>query len=136
MFYVRDKDNRLVPVPGFTYDDFVKYYRLKEQLDRPDVKPHYNLEQLTLDGTAQSDRAEITATLKILLLNSEWTRIPLHLNKAALREAASYQGGGDEFLQFDAAGDGYVCWLRGGERSEHELTLKLNVPLATAAGEN
>ncbi len=136
VFYVRDKDNHLVPVPGFTYDDFVKYYRLKEQLDRPDVKPHYNLEQLTLDGTAKSDRAEITATLKILVLDSEWTRIPLHLNKAALREAASYQGGGDEFLQFDAAGDGYVCWLRGGERTEHELALKLNIPLATAAGEN
>ncbi|HKD36634.1 MAG TPA: hypothetical protein VKB78_07530, partial [Pirellulales bacterium] len=136
VFYVRDKDNHLVPVPGFTYDDFVKYYRLKEQLDRPDVKPHYNIEQLTVAGVAQSERAELTVTLKILLLESNWTRIPLHLNRAALREPAGYQGGGEEFLQFDPTGDGYVCWLRSGERTEHELTLKFDVPLAPAAGED
>jgi hypothetical protein len=136
VFYVRDKENHLVPVPGFTYDDFVKYFRLKEQLDRPDAKPHYDLEQLTLVGTARSDRVEITATAKILLLGADWTKIPMRLNKAALREAAGYQGGGNEFLQFDPNGDGYVCWLRGSERTEHELTLKLTIPLATTAGEN
>ena len=136
IFYVRDKENRLVPVPGFTYEDFVKYYRLKEQLDRPEVKPRYNLEQLTLSGAAESDRAELTATIKVLLIDSNWTRIPLKMNKCALREPAGYKGAGDEFLQFEPNGEGYVCWLRGGPHTEHELTLKFYLPLATTAGEN
>ena len=136
IFYIRDKENQLVPVPGFTYEDFVKYYRLKEQLDRPDVKPRYNIEQLTLSGASESDRAELTATVKVLLIDSDWTRIPLKMNKCALREPAGYKGTGDEFLQFEPNGDGYVCWLRGGPHTEHELTLKLYLPLATTAGEN
>ncbi len=135
LFYLRDKDGRLVPVPGFTYDDFVKYYRLKEQIEKPEAKPRFSLEQLTVAGSTVADHAELTVTVKVLLIDSEWTRIPLRLNKCALREAAGYKGSGDQFLQFDPSGDGYVCWLRGAARSEHELVLKLAAPLAKTAGE-
>ncbi|HEV3416194.1 MAG TPA: hypothetical protein VG056_05255, partial [Pirellulales bacterium] len=136
VFYIRDKDNRLVPVPGFTYDDFIKYYRLKEQLDRPEVKPRYNLEQMTIAGAATGDRAELAVSLKILLLDSDWVRIPLRINQCALREPAGYKGSGDEFLQYEPNGDGYVCWLRGSPRSEHELTLKFLAPLVSTTGES
>ncbi len=37
--------------------------------------------------------------------------------------------------QYDANGDGYVCWLRAAAGSEHVLTLKLVAPLAATAGE-
>ncbi len=136
VFYVRDKDNRLVPVPGFSYEDFIKYYRLKEQLDHPDVKPRFNLEQMTLTGAAEGERAELTVSLKILVLDSQWVRIPLRMNKCALREPAGYRGDGDEFLQFEPNGDGYVAWLRGKGRGEHELTLKLLAPLSVTSGES
>lgn len=136
VFYVRDKDNRLVPVPGFTYDDFIKYYRLKEQLDHPEVKPRFNLEQLTLVGSVNGDRIELTTTAKILTLDSEWVRIPLRMNTCALRESATYRGDGEEFLQFEANGDGYTVWLRGKARTEHELTLKLLLPLSASGGES
>src|SRR5262249_681956 len=124
-----------VPVPGFTYDDFIKYYRLKEQIDKPEAKPRFSLEQLTVGATAESDHAELTVTFKVLLTDSEWMRIPLRLNKCALRDPAGYKGNGDQFLQLDPGGDGYVCWLRGAPRSEHELVLKLAGPLAKTAGE-
>ncbi len=136
LFYLRDKDGRLVPVPGFTYDDFVKYYRLKEQIEKPAVKPRFSLEQLTVGATTESDHAELTVAAKILLIDAEWTRIPLRLNKCALSETVGYKGNGDQFLQFDPSGDGYVCWLRGPARSEHELVLKLVAPLARTAGES
>jgi hypothetical protein len=135
VFYIRDKDNRLIPVPGFSYDDFIKYYRLKEQLDRPEIKPRYNLEQMSISGATVGDRAELTVALKILLLDSEWVRIPLRMNKCALREPAGYKGSGDEFLQYEQNGDGYVCWLRGSPRGEHALTLKFLVPLVSTASE-
>ena len=51
-------------------------------------------------------------------------------------ERAGYKGGGEQFLQFDSSTDGYVCWLHGAERSEHELTLKLAAPLTSNAGES
>jgi hypothetical protein len=139
LFYLRDKDGRLVPVPGFSYDDFVKYYRLKEQIDKPEIKPRFSLEQLTIAAAVDSrrpDRADLTVTIKVLLLDSDWTRIPLKLNKDALSEPANYKGNGDQLLQFDPSGDGYVCWLRGATHSEHELVLKLTAPLSTIADES
>ncbi len=135
MFYVRDKENRLVPVPGFSYEDFVRYYRLKEQLERPEIAPHFSLEQMTIDGQTKADRAELTATFKILATTADWVRVPLRLNKCVLREAAEYKGDGEQFLHFDPAGDGYVCWLRGPAKSEHQLTLKLLAPVAGSGGE-
>ncbi len=136
VFYIRDKENHLVPVPNFTYDDFVKYYRLKEQLDRPEQKPRYNLQQLAIDGTTTGDRAELTVLLKVLTTDSGWVRVPLRMNKCALRESVEYKGSGDQLMQFDPAGDGYVCWLRGSLRGEHELTLKFLAPLTATSGEN
>jgi hypothetical protein len=135
VYYVRDKDGHLVPAPNFSYDDFVKYYRLKEQLERPEAKPHYNLQQATVQGAANGERAELAVELKVLTTDADWVRVPLRLGRCALREPAVYKGSGEEFLQYDANGDGYVCWLRGAAGAEHDLTLKLVTPLTATAGE-
>ncbi len=135
IYYLRDKDNHLIPAPNFSYDDFIKYYRLKEQLERVDSAPRYNLQQLTVQGTATDERAEITVVAKLLTTDANWVRVPLRFNRCALRDAALYKGSGEQFLQFDPSGDGYVCWLRGAPRSEHELTLKLLAPLSATVGE-
>lgn len=135
VFYVRDKDGRLVPVPGFSYEDFIRYYRLKQQLDRPETAPHYSLPQLTITGQTVGDRAELTAVFKVLVTTADWVRVPLRMNKLVLRQPEQHTGGGEEFLQFDPAGDGYVCWLRAPAGSEHEITLNLLASLTGNVGE-
>ncbi len=71
----------------------------------------------------------------MLTTDADWVRVPLRLGRCALRESAVDKGSGEEFLQYDANSDGYVCWLRAAAGSEHVLTLKLAAPLAATAGE-
>ena len=122
VFYIRDKDNRLVAVPGFSYDDFVKYYRLKEHLDHPDVKPRYNLEQMTIVGSAAAGSGRIDRDAQSAACSiQDWVRIPLRMNKCALARAGRLSRGRRSIRAISSpAADGYVCWLRGSPRSEHD----------------
>ena len=90
---------------------------------------------MTIAGESRGDRAELTVTFKVLTNSADWVRVPLRLNKCALREPAQYEGKGEQFLQSDPAGDGFVSWIRGPAHSEHELTMKLLAPLADGGGE-
>jgi hypothetical protein len=60
-----------------------------------------------------------------------WVRVPLRMNRAILvsgpDESASH------FISFDRAGDGYVAWCHA-DQADHELRLKLKVPLVHDAG--
>ncbi len=136
VYYIRNKEGRLVPVPGFTYEDFIRLYRLKEKIDLPEATPRFSIEQMTLTGTACADRVELTVVFKVLLSGTDWVRVPLRLNKCVLRGPAEYKGAGAEFLQSDPTGEGYVCWIRGAAQSEHQLTLNVLAPLAKTAEES
>ena len=61
--------------------------------------------------------------------------MPLRLDQAVLREPAQYEGTGEQFLHFEGEGEGYVAWIRGPAGQQHQLTLKMLVPLATAGEE-
>jgi len=136
VYYIRYKDGRLVPVPGLSYDDFIRLYRLKEKIDQPEAAPRFSLEQMTLTGAARGDRVELAVVFKVLLSGTDWVRVPLRLNKCVLRGPAEYKGAGEELLQPDPSGEGYVCWIRGAAHSEHQLTLNVLAPLTTTAEES
>ena len=88
VFYVRDKDGRLVPVPGFSYEDFIRYYRLKQQFDQPD-RSALQPAALTITGQTVGDRAELTAVFKVLVTTADWVRVPLRMNKLVLRSQSN-----------------------------------------------
>ena len=52
-----------------------------------------------------------------------------------LREAAQYQGGGEHLLNFEGDGEGYVAWIRGAAGQQHQLTLKMLVPVTVMGQE-
>ncbi len=137
VFYSRDqKDGHLVPLIGFSYEDFIKYYRLQEHLDTPAGPPQYSIQQMTLIGVSRGDRAELTVVFKLLLNSAGWVRVPLALNKCVLRGSAEFKGTGEEFLQPDAASGGYICWIRAAANSPCELTLNVLAPVSSSAEEN
>lgn len=137
VFYTRDKkDGRLVPLLGFSYEDFIKYYQLQQHLDQSAGPPRYSVQQLTIAGISRGDRAELTVAFKLLLNSADWVRVPLALNKCVLRGSAEFKGSGEEFLQPDSTGGGYVCWIRGAANSQCELTLNVLAPLSTSAEES
>ncbi|HZZ71286.1 MAG TPA: hypothetical protein VFE24_03480, partial [Pirellulales bacterium] len=126
LYYLKDKDGKLQPVPNFSFEDFMKSYRLMHQLEKPEeAKPKYSLQDLSINGEVHKDRADLTLQFKILTLSPDWVRVPLRLNKTALRQAVDISGGGEQFVQYEE-GTGYVAWIKAKENSEQTLTLKLS----------
>ncbi len=134
ILYLRDKENRLVPTPGISYEDFVELFRLKAQLAKPAAGPRFNLHQLTIAGEVRGQNAELQIKLKLSLNETGWQQIPLGLAQAALKHAAVYEGDGEYYLQFDRELKQFVVWLRGEKKSEHRLTMTTLVPLTAKAG--
>ena len=101
-----------------------------------DQRPRYSLQQMLATGSVNAaGQAELNIQFRILVREDQWTRIPLRLDQAVLRETAQYQGPGEHFLNFEGDGEGYVAWVRGAAGQQHQITLKMLVPLTVMGQE-
>ena len=125
VYYLKDKNGKLQAVPGFTLEEFIDLFKLKNQLDQQNQQPDFTIDQLTLTGSAAGDHVELLARFSVTLHKSGWVRVPLRLDSAVLKELPSYDGPGKHFMHFEPDGDGYFSWLRGEQDKPHQLTLKL-----------
>lgn len=130
VFYLPDKEGNLQAVLDFPFEEFERAYRWLHGLAAGPQRPAYVLQQLSAAGTARADHAELTIQLKVLVRDDDWVPVPLRFDQAVLREAAEYRGPGDHFQVFDEQREGYVSWIRGQAGDQHELTMKVLVPLA------
>ncbi|MGO9115397.1 MAG: hypothetical protein ACLP9L_39810 [Thermoguttaceae bacterium] len=136
LYYLKDKQGNLQAVPNFTLEDFEKLYKLEHQLVQGDQRPRYSLQEMLATGTVNTaGQAELSIQFRILVREDQWTRIPLRLDQAVLRETAQYQGSGEHFLSFEGEGDGFVAWVRGAAGQQHQITLKMLVPLTMVGQE-
>jgi len=136
IYYLKDKQGNLQAVPNFTLEDFEDLYKLKHQLVQGDQRPRYSLQQMLATGTINAaGQAELNIQFRIMVREDQWTRIPLRLDQAVLRETAQYQGSGEHFLNFEGEGEGYVAWVRGAAGQQHQFTLKMLVPLTVTGQE-
>ena len=136
LYYLKDKQGALQAVPNFTFEDFEELYKLKHQILQGDQRPRYSLQQLSATGTvAAGGYAELNIQFRILVREEQWTRVPLRLDQAMLREPVQYQGPGEQVLHFEGEGEGYVAWIRGPAGQQHQLTMKMLVPLSSVGEE-
>jgi len=135
IFYLPDRQGDLQPVLDFSYQDFVELYRLKHQLDLRNEPPRYSLQRMTVSGEAKDEYAELKVNFVVSIRDDGWVRVPLRLDQAMLRGEVEHQGSGQQFLYYEADGDGYVGWLQGKAGSQHEMTLSMLVPLTLAGDE-
>src|SRR5271157_3943467 len=136
IYYLKDKQGNLQAVPNFTLEDFEELYKLKHQLVQGNQRPRYSLQEMSATGAVNTaGQAELSVQFRILVREDQWTRIPLRLNQAVLRETAQYQGSSEHFLSFEGEGDGYVAWVRGAAGQQHQITLKMLVPLTVIGQE-
>jgi hypothetical protein len=129
LYYLRDKDGNLVPVPGFRLEDFEQMVKRQYDSAPAEHTPRYAIESFQATGTARADWVELTVRLKLAVRQEGWVRIPLRLDQAVLRGGVQYRGSAQHFVQFDSGGDGYVLWIRGGAGQEHEISLESLVPV-------
>lgn len=136
LYYLKDKDGNLVPVPGFRLEDFEEMVKRQYGSGPADQVPRYSLQSLEATGTVKGDHAELAIHAKFVIHEEGWTRVPLRFDHVLLRDEAQYRGPGQRFLQFESGGDGYVLWVRGGSGQEHEVTLDVLVPVVRVGDES
>lgn len=134
VYYLKDKDGRLVPVPDFSYEDFKRLYDLDRQLTDTNPPPSFVLQNLKLSGSADEQTATLKVEIRVTTRNSNWVRIPLRFNGAVLRAQPQYDGPGTLLFEYDRDRDGYVAWLQ--EKDERPHSLKFEILAAVKpAGE-
>ncbi|MEX2139291.1 MAG: hypothetical protein WD894_08525 [Pirellulales bacterium] len=135
VMYLRDKSGKLVPVPGFSYEDFLELLRLKQGPVPPGHElPKYSLQQALIEGETNGQQALLTARFDVQVVGSEWVQVPLGLGRVVLEGPIEYEGDGDSLIDYDEASRQYKAWLRGTNGGVHRLTLKLRAPLTAIGG--
>ncbi len=135
LYYLKDRQGNLQPVPGFTLEEFEELYKLKHDLAQQESRPAFSVQRVSVVGRCSTDQAELAVQFIIQTRDDSWVRVPLRLDRGLLYKAVEYRGSGEHLLHFEPEGDGYVCWLRGGTKEPHELTLHMYVPLQTGRDE-
>ncbi|MFM7074431.1 MAG: hypothetical protein ACKO38_21795, partial [Planctomycetota bacterium] len=129
VYYLRDKDGKLVPVPDFTYEDFKRLYDLDRQLADAVAPPRYVLNRIVAQGLVEDEVVRLRVEFRLTLKTDSWVAVPLRLSGAVLRSEPLYDGPGQVLLEHQANRDGYVAWLRDTAEKPRLLTLDLAVPL-------
>jgi hypothetical protein len=135
VYYLPDKQGNLQPILDFRYQDFVELYKLKNQLERRNEPPRYSLQRMIATGVASGEYAELNVQFQVLVRDDEWIRIPLRFQRNVLRGEVQYKGVGEHFVHYEGDDEGYVCWVRGKSDTQHEIALKMLVPLVAAGDE-
>ncbi len=134
-FLLRDSRGNLVPVLGMPFEEFEQLLRMKKGLTGPPA-PSFTLDALSLAGAAEGPVADFQVTATVRVRQEGWVRVPLLMPTAIVRGAPKHEGPGEQFLAFDAAAGGYVCWLRGAADKPHVVTIQAAVRLSAAADES
>jgi len=137
ILYLPDENGKPVPtLVGWTYDDFWELYQRAGAQEQGDQPPRYILRSMSATGDAKADYAELAVRFEVWTRDERWCRVPLGLEQALfLSEPVQYKGSGECFLHLDEGSKGYVAWIRGAADEQHQLTLKVWVPLTTVGDE-
>ena len=129
VYYLRDSEGRLVPVPDFSYEDFKRLYDLDKRFTPALNTPNYVVQHLSITGRADQQRAVLRCDIRLVVKSDQWVRIPLQLAGAALMAAPRYDGGDSFFVDREREEGGYVAWVRDVSEKPHTLSLDLVLPV-------
>ncbi|HEY1064637.1 MAG TPA: hypothetical protein VGE52_00945, partial [Pirellulales bacterium] len=127
ILYARDAvTNKLVPIVGFTLQEFDRMLNVARQAAAAAPKPATSLDSLDVRGTLDGPTAKLEATVAVTVEQAGWVRIPLAFGEAVL-DAASCDGDVQSHFVFED--DGYACWIRDPAAAEKPVahTLKLTL---------
>lgn len=143
IFYLEDDGGRLVPVPGFSYRDFVKLFRMQEGLPGALQPPAVVLERLRVRLDLQQAVPENGRTCPAVVectvrqTRGGWVQLPIDLQGLLLSGTTRHDGPGRMVVDSDAVRGGYRLWFddvpaKGGDAT-HVVTLEGSVAVDATA---
>ncbi|MFO0903971.1 MAG: hypothetical protein U0939_13285 [Pirellulales bacterium] len=129
VYYLRDKDGKLVPVPDFSYEDFKRLYDLDRKLTDAAAPPKHVLSQLQVTGQIEGEQAVLQVQVRVTAKTEGWTSIPLRFSGAILRNQPQYDGPGKLLVEYHRERDGYVVWLQESDSQPHRITFEAVAPV-------
>jgi hypothetical protein len=135
LYYLPDQQGQLVPMFGFSYEQFMSVFRQLEEGNRRLAPPKFLIDRIEGTAIVQDDRAELDLTFEITKQVEGPICIPLGLGHAAIREAMKYQGPGKAFLKYNSSEGKYNCWLYGPTEDKHRLRIKSTIALTNVGEE-
>ncbi len=117
------------PVPVRRNAELDKWLQsLQHPAVKPDTAPAAEVASITLTGTADDERAVLTAKFVIRVPRGEETvSVSLGLNEAVLRSDYIHDGPGEFGFDENHRTQGKTWWVRG--KGDHHVTLDLFVPV-------
>ncbi|MFM7137343.1 MAG: hypothetical protein ACKO1M_09805, partial [Planctomycetota bacterium] len=142
LYYLRDDAGRLVPVPGFSYADFLELFRIREGLGGPALPPAAVLESVvvTIDGRGlePEDRScPVAVECRVRQTRGGWAMVPLEFGQLLLDAPPEHDGPGRMLVDADPQGRGYRCWFEppadGAADLRHSVKLAGRLPVEAGA---
>lgn len=135
-FYLIDKDGKLVPFFDIPFEEFRRLYLLDRKLKAPDQPPRCSLQQVVVSGTVEGAVATLDVSVRIVLNESGWTRVPLRLHGAVLvKDESAKADAARQFVEFDKS-EGYSLWVQGESGSTVSAALKMLATVESFASES
>lgn len=94
LYYLKDKQGNLQPVPGFTLEEFRELYELKHLLEQKVQPPGYTVQSLEIQGEVRGAQAELSIEVRVWVRQTP-VRIPLRLEGIAIRKFEGVMDSGD-----------------------------------------
>ncbi|MBN2296477.1 MAG: hypothetical protein JXM70_28875, partial [Pirellulales bacterium] len=153
IYYVRDKDGKLVPMFGFQFEDFMRAFRQMQGLDQRELPPRFIIEEMSAvgkiatGGKVAAKTVELSIKFSIRLQDKGSVRVPLGLGSVILKQTdtkptptektdseSAKRMPKKQFLEYDPL-DGFVIWIEGEPGKSYQIPLDVLVPLTTIGDE-
>ncbi|MBN2022415.1 MAG: hypothetical protein JW809_06430 [Pirellulales bacterium] len=136
LYYVEDEQGKLVPMFGFTFEDFMRAFRRIEGLAPSAPAASYVIERFSARGRVQGSRVELDVQYDLIARDEGRFRVPLRLGGAVARGPLESDPDVRAILEYDEQAKDYVCWARAKPDERFRLTLGVSLPVASLGGES
>jgi len=125
VYYFKDKNGKLQAVPGFSLEEFIELFKLKNQLDQQNQQPSFTIDQLTLTGSSAGAHVELIARFSVRCTKRDGFACPCASTAPCCESCPAMKGRANISCTSNPRAMANVSWLRGEPDKTHQLSLKL-----------
>lgn len=134
LLYVRDKNGNLVPVLDLSLEQFQRLYDRERGAGGANGPPAFSIQKLRVSGQVEGGQAKLQVVADVIVKQTGWTRIPLRFPEVVSRQLPTWDGGGQQFLDYEAD-EGFVWWVECEAPKTGQLRWEVALPVREVSRE-